>query len=121
MERLTQTSHRGHSVLSVDYSGLRDTQAILDLIWASSDRIVAEPKGSVRVVLVVKDVHIATKTVGALKEAGLRNKPHLKGVAIVGLSGLLRVIYVTMSKVMEMEMPLFDTREQAADWLAGLP
>jgi hypothetical protein len=43
------------------------------------------------------------------------------GVAVVGLSGLLRVLYLTMSKMMEMEMPAFDTREEALEWLAGLP
>jgi hypothetical protein len=68
-----------------------------------------------------QDAHNSPQILGPLKEAAMRNKPHLKGVAVVGLSGLLRVIYLTMSKMMEMEMPAFDTREQALDWLAGLP
>ena len=121
MERLTTVQHQGTSILVVDYAGLKDTQGLLDLIWASSDRIVAEPAGSVRVLMSIQDAHISPQILGPLKEAALRNKPHLKGVAVVGLSGLLRVIYLTMSKMMEMEMPAFDTREQALDWLAGLP
>ena len=43
-----------------------------------------------------------------------------KGVAVVGLAVLLRVIYLGMSKLMEMEMPAFDSRDEALDWLAEL-
>jgi hypothetical protein len=121
MERLTTVQHHGATILVVDYAGVRETQESLDLIWASSDRIVAEPAGSVRVLMSIQDAHISPQILGPLKEAALRNKPHLKGVAVVGLSGLLRVIYLTMSKMMEMEMPAFETREEALAWLAALP
>jgi stage II sporulation SpoAA-like protein len=121
MERLTTLHHHGIPIVLVDYAGIEGAQESLDLIWASSDRIVAEPPGSVRVLMAIQDAHISPQILGPLKEAALRNKPHLKGVAVVGLSGLLRVIYMTMSKMMEMEMPAFDTREEALDWLAALP
>ncbi|HET7042392.1 MAG TPA: STAS/SEC14 domain-containing protein [Gemmatimonadales bacterium] len=121
MERLTTVQHRGVPVLVVDYGSIRDPQESLDLIWASSAAIVAQPPGSVRVLMSIEGAHIAPQIIGPLKEAALRNKPHLKGVAVVGLGGLLRVIYLAMSKLMEMEMPAFDTREAALDWLAELP
>jgi hypothetical protein len=113
--------HRHVPVLVVDYSGIQEQQDTLDLVWASSDKIVAEPLGSVRVLMSVEGAHFSPQVLGPLKEAALKNKPHLKGVAVVGLSGLLRVIYLGMSKLMEMEMPAFDTRDEALDWLAGLP
>jgi hypothetical protein len=121
MERLTTVQHRGVPVLVVDYSNIRDAQESLDLIWASSAAIVARPAGSVRVLMSIAGAHIAPQLLGALKEAALKNKPHLKGVAVVGLAGLLRVVYLAMSKLMEMEMPAFETRDEALDWLAGLP
>lgn len=121
MERLTTVQHRGASILVVDYAGIKETEESLDLIWASSERIVAAPPGSVRVLMSIQDAHISPQLLGPLKEAALRNKPHLKGVAVVGLSGLLRVIYLSLSKLMEMEMPSFDSRDEALDWLAGLP
>ena len=121
MERLTTVHHRTVPVLVVEYSGIQDTQEALDLIWASSAAIVAQPLGSVRVLMSIAGAHIAPPIIGALKDAALRNKPHLKGVAVVGLGGLLRIVYLTMSKLMEMEMPAFDTRDEALDWLAALP
>lgn len=121
MERLTTVQHRGVPVLVVDYSHVKDAQESLDLIWASSAAIVAQPPASVRVLMSIEGAHIAPQIIGALKDAALRNKPHLKGVAVVGLGGLLRIVYLTMSKLMEMEMPAFDTREAALDWLAELP
>ena len=121
MDRLSTLHHRGVPIVVVDYSGIKDHTESLELIWSSSAKIVAEPPGSVRVLMAIQDAHISPQILGPLKEAALRNKPHLKGVAVVGLSGLLRVIYVTMSKLMEMEMPAFDSREDALDWLSGLP
>ena len=120
MERLTTLHHLGVPLLLVDYTGIKEPQETLDLVWASSDRIVVEPLGSVRVLMSVEGAHFSPQVLGPLKEAALRNKPHLKGVAVVGLAGLLRVIYLGMSKLMEMEMPAFDTREEALDWLAEL-
>src|SRR6478609_4616409 len=105
MERLTTVQHHGVPVLVVDYSHVLDPQESLDLIWASSAAIVAEPPGSVRVLMSIEGAHIAPQILGALKEAALRNKPHLKGVADIGLAGLLRVVYLAMSKLLEMEMP----------------
>src|SRR5258705_8097716 len=118
MERLTTLHHRDVSILVVDYSDIKEQQDTLDLVWASSDRIVAQPLGSVRVLMSVEGAHFSPQVLSPLKEAALKNKPHLKGVAVVGLSGLLRVIYLGMSKLMEMEMPAFDTRNEALDWLA---
>lgn len=121
MERLTTLHHRGLPVVVVDYSGIKDHQETLDLVWASSAKIVAEPPSSVRVLMLVEGAHFSPQVLGPLKEAALKNRPHLKGVAVVGLAGLLRVIYLGMSKLMEMEMPAFETRAEALDWLAGLP
>ncbi len=120
MERLTTLHHRDVPVVVVDYSGIKDHQESFDLVWGSSSRIVAQPLRSVRVLMVVEGAHFSPQTLGPLKEAALRNKPHLKGVAVVGLAGLLRVIYLGRSKLMEMEMPAFDSRDEALDWLAEL-
>ena len=121
MERLSTLQHNGAEILVVDYSGIRDHQESLDLIWKSSDTIVAAPAGSVRVLMSISGAHFSPQLLGPLTEAALRNKPHLKGVAVIGLGGLLRVIYLSMSKLMEMEMPAFDSREDALNWLADLP
>jgi hypothetical protein len=121
VERVSTIQHNGAEILVVDYAEVNAAQETLDLIWVSSDRIVAQPLGSVRVLMSVEGAHFSPQVLGPLKEAALRNKPHLKGVAVIGLEGLLRVIYLGMSKLMEMEMPAFDTREEALDWLAGLP
>ena len=121
MERLTTVQHKGVPILVVDYAGLREVQESLDLIRTSSERIVAEPAGSVRVLMSVAEAHIDPQTVGAIKEAVLRNRPHLKGVAVIGLTGLLKSLYLAVAKMLELEMPAFDSREDALDWLAGLP
>jgi len=43
MERLSTIRHGGAAILVVDYSDVKEQQDTLDLVWASSDRIVASP------------------------------------------------------------------------------
>ena len=121
MERLTFVQHRGIPILVADHTGVQDPDEWLALIRRSSERITAEPPGSVRLLLALQAADLSPALLGPLKDAALRNRPHLKGVAVVGLTGLLRVVYQAMARMLEMEMPAFDTRDEALDWLAGLP
>ena len=43
----------------------------------------------------------------------------MKAGAVVGLSGLQRVIYVTVTQLSGRRLPTFDTLEAAKDWLAS--
>lgn len=120
MERLKTLQHGGVPILVVEYGGILDPQESLDLIRRSSEQIVAEPLGSVRVLMSVENAPLSPELLLPLKEAVLRNRPHVKGVAVVGLAGFLRTILQSVAHSLDVQMPIFDSREAALDWLAGL-
>jgi hypothetical protein len=121
MTRLSILDHHGVPVVLVDYRGITDPQDSLDLVKASTERLVAEPLGSVRVLMSVEGAAIAPEMFGALREGIERGRPHVKALAIVGLTGFLKAAYPMVQKALGVEMPAFDTADQALDWLAAQP
>lgn len=118
MERIRTVRHRGTEVLVVDYTDLRDEAETLRVIRDSAALIQRRPAGSVRVLMSVAGVRFNPAVVAALRQAGVANEPHLRAVAVTGLSGLLAVIHRTMSRLMSREIPDFATEDEALDWLA---
>ena len=43
----------------------------------------------------------------------------MKASAAVGVSGLKKIIVLSLMKLAGRDIKLFDTREEALDWLAG--
>lgn len=121
MERLSTVQHNGVPILLVDYRELKDPAATLALVAESTAQIVAAPPASVRVLMAVAGATLAPEMLGALKDAVLRIQPHLKGVAIVGLTGFLRTIVEGLARTLGVAMPVFDHEQDAVDWLAALP
>lgn len=119
MDRIRTVEHRGVPVMIVDYDDLRDPAAVIDLIESSAREIQSRPPRSQRVLMRVANVHFNPAVVAALKDAGLKNQPHLAAVAVVGLTGLTRVVHRAMMKLMRQEIPAFDAEPEALDWLAA--
>lgn len=53
----------------------------------------------------------------ALKEFTAHNKPFVKAAAVVGVTGLKKIIYDALIKITKRKIELFDTLEAAKDWL----
>ena len=121
MSRLSVLDHHGIPVVLVDYRGITDPQESLALVRASTERLTQEPPGSVRVLMSVEGAAIAPEMLGALREGIERGRPHVKALAIVGLTGFLKAAYPMVQQALGVEMPAFDTADQALDWLAAQP
>lgn len=107
----------GTRVYVVDYTGLATQQEVVSLIWKSAREIQSQPEGSVRVLMLVQGVYFDQAVAQAIRQAGLQNQPHLKGVAVVGLDGLVKVVHRTMSMLMGQTIPVFDREAEAMEWL----
>jgi hypothetical protein len=54
-----------------------------------------------------------------LKEAAVFDRPHLKRSAWVGLEKLPKVFYEHIKNFSQRDLPAFETREAAMDWLVS--
>jgi hypothetical protein len=58
--------------------------------------------------------------VEALRELTTGNKPYVRAAAIVGLSGIQRVVYIALTQFTGRRLPTFTTALEAKDHLAGV-
>ncbi len=110
--------HRGVRMLVVDATDLRESDDINAMIGRFESLIRGEPERSVRVVMLVRGLHYDRKSVGAIKGVFVRVQPWIRASCLVGVSGLQKVLLQVLNQVAKRERPLFDTLEQAKDWLA---
>jgi hypothetical protein len=111
--------HRGVRVLVADASALREPMDISTLITHVEDLIHPEPKGTVRIVMVVRGLHFDRRSAAAIKGVFARVQPWIRASCLVGVTGIQRVLLQVINQVARRERPLFDTVEDAKDWLAS--
>jgi hypothetical protein len=67
----------------------------------------------------VKGLHFDRKSAAAIKGVFVRVQPWIKASCLVGVSGLQKVLLQVLNQVAKRERPLFDSLDQAKEWLAS--
>jgi len=68
--------------------------------------------------MLVTGLHFDRRSAAAIKGVFVRVQPWIRASCLVGVTGLHRVLLQVLNQVARRERPLFDTLEQAKDWLA---
>lgn len=115
--RVRFVSHGAKKILRFDFSDL-DIEGAREVI-AYGTRLVAQmPKHSVLTLTDVTRANYDKEITEALKEFTRHNKPHVIAGAVVGVSGLKKVIFQAVATVSgRSNLRLFDDLEAAKDWL----
>jgi len=79
--------------------------------------IAAEPPGSVLLLLDVTGAGLSDDAEAAVKEFGERTAPHVKARALVGATGLKKLLYARL-QVARGGQAVFDDLGVAREWLA---
>jgi hypothetical protein len=103
-----------------DYSNFTDWKDWKSLIDAERALMPAEPLGSVRAVAVFTGSRFSSEVVDAIKQLAVSNRPHMKASALVGMSDLQRSVFLKgIERTSDRTFGLFDTVDEALDWLAA--
>jgi hypothetical protein len=111
--------HQGRQILLYDFAGVDDVARGLQIVEAARPKILGRPPMSVRTLVTVRDSKFDTRIAKAVQELARHNKPFVLASAIVGLSGLQRVILTAVMRATRRTFATFDTVEQAMDWLVA--
>ena len=117
MERTRFTDFRGTPILVADFAAVRVPADAVSIIREARDVIGRQAPRSVRLLTDVTDAHYDPSVVQALKEFAAHNTPFLIASAIVGVTGLRRVVYTGVVMFSRRKMHLADTRDAAMEWL----
>ncbi len=109
--------HKGKSILYNDFSRC-DGEQLVQAIEQAKAAIQHMPPASVRLLTDVRETEMSRKTSALIKEYSSHNTPFVARSAVVGVSGLKKLIYNTIVGLTGRSISLFDTVEQAMDWLA---
>lgn len=118
MERAKWIEHKGHRIFEMDC-----TDASLDdmnlIIEECKKQVRAEPEQSVFTLVIAGGSSFSGETIANLKELARDNAPYVKASAMVGITGLYKVVFNAVSLFSKRRFDLFDSVEEARDYLAN--
>jgi hypothetical protein len=116
MERVSFVSHRSKQVLVLDFSHI-SVADLLRLLPDAAALIRAQPAHSLLILTDVTDAAFDVQVTQALKDFTVGNKSYVKASAVVGVTGLKKIVYDAVMKFSGRTMPIFETIDKAKDWL----
>jgi hypothetical protein len=114
--RVKFIEHLGKRVLFINYADC--DIVMLKAVTEEMHRIISrELPNSVLTLNDVTGTSFDSESVSLLKSKVAANAPYVRRAAVIGITGLQRLIYEAVQRFSQRSIPLFDSREEALDWL----
>lgn len=113
--------HKGTQITFLDFAGVGETDEALRRIEEARQFIAQQPLKSVLTLTHVAGSKFNPEIVRAITALAEANKPYVRAGAVVGLTGLMKVVYATVVRVTGRNLKPFGDLERAKDWLATQP
>lgn len=118
-ERIRFIEHKGKRILFHDLSNIQNPRDALPAVAQSRTIVAQQPPKSLLTLTYVRGSRFNREIIEALKDLVVHNGPFVKHGVIVGLAGLQRVIYVTVTQLTGRRLPTFESVEEGLDWLTA--
>jgi hypothetical protein len=118
MERIQTLIHRGKSIIYLDFSNLEKSE-VSKLAEEAADFVGSHPENSCLTLTNITGLRFDSEIVQVFKNLTYRDKPYVKAGAILGMSGFQKVVYIGVMAFSKRNIPLFEDKEEALDWLAS--
>ncbi len=116
-DRVRFVEHKGVRVLLLDASNCAP-EVTVEVMKASRELARTQPLNSLRTVVDVTNSHFNDASSHEIKISAEANKPYARALAVVGVRGLKKIVLNVVIRASGREIPIFETREEAMDWLA---
>lgn len=117
MDRANFVTHKGKQIFKMDCTAASHEE-MNDVIEECILRVRSQPEKSVLTLTIAGGSNFSGETVSKLKALARDNTPYVKAGAIVGITGLYKVIFSAVSMFSKRRFYLFDTEDEALDFLA---
>jgi hypothetical protein len=118
MERVVFLTFHNQRVLLADCSDC-SPEELVAVIDAVPKQVTREPQGSLLVLADFSRSRFTKETVEHLKLAAVFDRPHIKKAAWVLTQNLPKALYESVLTFSGREIPTFETREEALEYLVG--
>jgi hypothetical protein len=117
-DRIRFVEHKGKAILLVDVSHCTPAE-VAKIVLLVPSYVTSEPRGSVLLLADFTGAEFDRIAIDRLKEAAVFDRPHLKRSAWVGIEKLPHIFYEHIKNFSQRDLPAFETREKAMDWLVS--
>jgi hypothetical protein len=117
-DRIGFIEHQRKQILLVDMSHCTPAEVAKIALLVPS-YVTSEPRGSVLLLADFSGAEFDRVAIDRLKESTVFDRPHLKRSAWVGIDKLPHVFYEHIKTFSQRDLPAFETREKAMDWLVS--
>jgi len=117
MERAQFVEHNSKRIFRMDCrnASLEEMNAVIE---ECIRQVRTQPEKSVLTLTIAGGSAFSGETIAKLKELARDNAPYVKAGAIVGVTGLYKVVFNAVAMFSKRRFYLFDTPEEAMDFLA---
>jgi hypothetical protein len=121
LARTTFIEHKGIRIAFLDFAHIASAEEALAAIEEAGRIVQAEPFRSVRTLTYVEGSRFNGEVLEAVKHLAANNRPYVIAGAVVGMSGLQKVVYTTVMRFSKRSIPAFASVDAAKDWLVVQP
>lgn len=118
MERSKFIVHNGKQIYKLDCSTCQP-EDYMPIIEECARTVQSQPKKSVLTMTIAGGGRFDKETISQLMVLTRDNEPYVRKSAVVGVSGLQKVVLQTVAAFSKREFKLFDDQEQAKDYLVS--
>lgn len=111
--------HKGKQVYYMDFSNVKLDNDVVSIIDKSKRYIHSQSSKSVLALTNIEGMHFNNEIKSKFSDFIKSNEPYIKASAVVGLSGLQRIVYSGITKLTGRNVKAFGSSEQAIDWLTS--
>jgi hypothetical protein len=115
-ERLRFIKHKGQAIFLIDFSHCKGKEILLLLDQVRAD-VARHAPGSVLTLGDFTGAQVDKAVATKIKEVLVLDRPFVKKSAWVGTDSLPHVFYENFKSFSQRDIPAFETREEAMDWL----
>jgi hypothetical protein len=118
MSRAGVINHKGKEIVFLDFSDCPVEEAE-SVINAAKPIIREKPEKTVLTLTYTDGGKFDSDIISSLKEFTRGNEPYVKAAAVVGITGLQKIVLDAVSFFSRREFATFDDMEEAKDYLIG--
>jgi hypothetical protein len=117
MKRVAFIYHKGKEILYLNFADCKVEEAV-PIIEEAKKVISARPEHSLLTLTDVSNMRFDEKVSQEMKAFTVHNKPYVVAAAVVGVTGIKKILFEAVLLFSRRKLHTFDTIEQAKDWLA---
>jgi len=115
-ERVKFIKHEGRDILYLNFVDC-NTNDVLRTINEAKSVIGAQPEGSLLTLTDVTNARFNEDVTNRMKEFTAHNKHFVKAAAIIGVTGIKKIIFEAVMMFSKRKIHIFNNISEAKDWL----